>query len=175
MQKYILLVGYLLIVIAAFSRLLPHPLGFTAIGALGLFSGAYINKRWAWAVPLLALLIGDLVIGFYNVLIMLSVYIGFAVSALVGRLLLNAKRSLVRMGAAIFIAELIFFLVSNTASWWVFYPHSMSGLLVCYINGLPYFGRAILANALYCSILFGAYALFQRWSLRDQQMPAVEV
>lgn len=168
MKKQNLLAAYLLICIVGLSRLLPHPMGFTPIGALGLFSGAYMNRRWSFAVPIIALFIGDAITGFYNTLIMLCVYIGFAIAALIGKILLHKKRSFALIGTAIFISALIFFILTNTASWWVYYPHTIDGLLLCYINGLPYFGRTILADLFYCTILFGAYEIFQHWFLNTK-------
>lgn len=166
MTKENLIASYLLVLLVAFSRLAPHPLGFTPIGALGLFSGTYMNNRWSWVVPLIALLIGDAITGFYNSLIMISVYIGFAASACVGKILLSKTRTFTRMGSAIFVSALIFFILSNTSSWWVYYPHTADGLLLCYLNGIPYFGRAILADLFYCTILFGAFEWFQHWTLQ---------
>ena len=164
MQKQNLIACYLLVLIVAFSRLMPHPMGFTPIGALGLFSGSYMKSKCSWLVPLAALLIGDVIMGFYHSIIMLSVYTGFAVSAFVGKILLGKKRSFVRVGSAIFISSLIFYILSNASSWWIYYPRTSDGLLLCFINGLPYFGRDILANTFYCAILFGAYEGFQHWS-----------
>ena len=148
---------YLLVLIVALSRLLPHPAGFTPIAALGLFSGAYMHSKWSWAVPVLALLIGDVIIGGYNMLIMSTVYISFAITAVLGRVLLNKKRNPVRIGLATFTSALIFFILSNASSWWVFYPHTTDGLLLCYINGLPYFGRGLLGDLFYAVLLFGTY------------------
>src|SRR5688572_22104867 len=71
-------VFYALIILAAVMRILPHPLNFTPIAALGLFAGAYAGGRLAWAVPLAALLIGDVFTGFYNPVVMACVYVGFA-------------------------------------------------------------------------------------------------
>jgi hypothetical protein len=37
---------------AAILRLVPHPPNFTPIGAMALFSGAYLGRRWtAFAAP----------------------------------------------------------------------------------------------------------------------------
>lgn len=161
-MKHTITGAYALILLVALSRLFPHPPGFTPVGALGLFSGAYVDRRYAWALPLLALLIGDFFLGFYVPLIMLSVYAGFAAAACIGRVLLARKRSLPRLGAAIFSSALLFFIITNGASWWVYYPHTWGGLLACYINGLPYFGVMLAADSFYCAILFGAYEGLKR-------------
>ena len=55
------------IVAAAALRLVPHPPNFTPIGAMALFSGAYLGRRAiAFVAPLGALLLSDLVLGFYH-------------------------------------------------------------------------------------------------------------
>ena len=51
------------IVLAAALRLVPHPPNFTPIGAMALFSGAYLGRRsLAFVAPLGALLLSVLVI-----------------------------------------------------------------------------------------------------------------
>src|SRR5260370_9372108 len=48
---------------AALSRLIPHPPNFAPIGALALFGGAcFSSRRGAFAVPLAALFLSDLVL-----------------------------------------------------------------------------------------------------------------
>ena len=55
------------ILLAAALRLVPHPPNFTPIGAMALFSGAYLGRRGlAFVAPLAALLLSDAVLGFYS-------------------------------------------------------------------------------------------------------------
>ncbi len=57
----------LMILAAAFSRLIPHMPNFTAIVAMGLLAGAHFQSRTlAVLVPLAALLVSDLLIGFHG-------------------------------------------------------------------------------------------------------------
>ena len=54
------------LVLTALMRIAPHPLNFTPAGALALFAGAHIlNRRLAYLVPLSALLLRDLMVGFH--------------------------------------------------------------------------------------------------------------
>ena len=54
-------------------------------------------------------------------------------------------------------------MVSNFAIWLLgMYPATMSGLLQCYVNGLPYLGQAMLADAAYCFVLFGLHAAIEQ-------------
>src|SRR5260370_35523600 len=57
----------LIVLAAAGSRLIPHPPNLASITAVALFGGAYLtDKRLALIVPLAALLLSDLVLGFYS-------------------------------------------------------------------------------------------------------------
>src|SRR5687767_5934326 len=72
-----------LVILAALTRFLPHPPNFTPIGGIALFGGAYfLNKKWAFVVPLSAMLISDLFIGFHST--MWAVYLSFFIISLVG-------------------------------------------------------------------------------------------
>ena len=54
----------LLVLLGALSRLIPHPPNFVALGALALYSGARLPRRWAFVVPLGAMALSDLVLDF---------------------------------------------------------------------------------------------------------------
>ena len=59
----------LIIIIAALSRLIPHPPNFTPIIAMSIFSGAYIaNNRNSILIIVLAMLISDYIIGFHSLM-----------------------------------------------------------------------------------------------------------
>ena len=152
-----------LIALVTVLHLVPHPFGVSPIGATALYSGAYANPRIAWLVPLIPLFFGGAIAGFYDVTVMLFVYAGFALSTIVGRLLLSKRRNLGRYSAAVATGAFVFFLVSNFAIWFVgMYPPTVAGLVSCYVNGLPYLATAVAADAVYCGLLFGLHALIDR-------------
>src|SRR6187455_1714373 len=92
---------WVLILFAAFCRALPHPFNVTPIGAIGLFAGAKLPGRMAWAVPLAALLAGDLLLGLNAPVVIAGVYLGMALSAVLGRARLRKARSLARFAGAV--------------------------------------------------------------------------
>lgn len=153
------LLVYALVILAVASRLLPHPMNFAPIGAIGLFSGAYLQDKRAWLVPLLALFISDFFIGFYNPIVMLSVYASFAIGTLIGRFCLSSKRSVVRIVGACLGTATVLFILSNFALWAAtdLYPHSIAGLTACYINAIPFYGNTLAGDLFYSFILFGLY------------------
>ena len=77
------LVILVLILFAGFSRLIPHPWNFTAIGAMALFSGhQFQHKVLAFVAPFLTLLWTDTVLGFHDT--MVFVYFSVALVTLMG-------------------------------------------------------------------------------------------
>ena len=155
----------LLIVGAAALRMLPHPENIAPIGALALFSGAYLQRRVFWLVPLGALLLGDLHNGLYQAAVMLAVYLGFLASTAVGRGLLHGRDSVGRVALAVGAGALVFWLISNAGNWLAFHPQTAAALLQCYMDGLPYLGRSLAGDAVYAVLLFGGYRLARQMPL----------
>ena len=76
---------------AAATRLLPHPLNFAPIAGMALFGGAHFSdKRLAFAVPLIAMFLSDLLLGFH--IYLPFVYASFALIVGVGFLLQMHRR-----------------------------------------------------------------------------------
>lgn len=149
----------IMIVLAAVVRILPHPWNFTPIGAMAIFSGAmFRDRRVAFLFPLVALFAGDLFVGIHRLIPV--VYASFLLSVLIGTWLAN-RRTVLRIGGAVFLGALQFFLITNFAIWRVFdtYPHTPAGLVACYIAGLPLFGNTLAGDAVYAALFFGIFSL----------------
>lgn len=149
----------LLVALAALIQIVPDAWNVTPIGAVGLFAGARLSPRVAWAVPIAALAISDVMLGLYVPLVMSLVYLGYLAGPVVGRALLAPRRSLARLGGAVLLSATVFFLVSNVGNWLAYFPHTVSGLFDCYVRGLPYFGRSLLGDSFYAALLFGGEAV----------------
>jgi hypothetical protein len=153
----------LIIFAAAALRILPHPWNFTPIGAMAIFAGSLFRNRWiAFLLPLTALFAGDLFVGFYK--LMFIVYIGFALSVAIGRWLVQS-RTVARIGGAVFLSALQFFVVTNFGMWALsdFYPKSSTGLAACFVNAIPYFWNTLAGDLIYAAILFGGFALAEKF------------
>jgi hypothetical protein len=160
---YRTLLALALIVLAAAVRIAPHPWNFTPVGALALFSGAVLkDRRLAFLFPLVALFAGDLFIGFHKLIPM--VYASFLMNVAIG-LWLRERRTVARISLATLLGAIQFFLVTNFAVWQFLsgYPHTPSGLLACYIAGVPLFWNTLAGDAAYAVLLFGGYALAERF------------
>ena len=150
----------IIILMAALSRLIPHPPNFTPIMAIGLFSGVYFkNRQFAVVVPLLAMMASDLVLGFHGT--MIWVYSSIVVISLSAS---SLKPKMMNLGFASVGSSLFFFLVTNFGVWLTssFYPKTLTGLGACYTAGLPFLQNAMVGDLMYVGILFGAFELAKR-------------
>lgn len=167
------------IVMAALSRILPHPWNFTPVGAMALFGSAYYGSRLlAFLIPLAALWISDVVINntihasFFDGFTlfhptMLAVYIGFLAVTLTGLLLLR-KVTVLNIAVSAVLGAVAFWLIADFASWlWdpfyqSLYPANFAGLMACYAAGFPFFLKMLLGNLLYSAVLFGGFEWIRR-------------
>ncbi len=152
-----LYVVLIMIFAGAMMRLIPHWPNFTPIAAIALFGGTFLKRKdLAFLVPVAAMLVSDLIIGFHST--MLPVYLSFI--AIVGfGLLLQRKLTVVNTLTASIAASVLFYLVTNFASWTsglMPYPVNAVGLMQSYIAGLPFLFNGILGDLFYTSVLFGA-------------------
>lgn len=154
----------LMVLIAAFSRLIPHPWNFTAIGAMALFGGAYFSsKKQSLIVPMVALLISDLVLGFHST--MVFVYGAFLLCVILGWNL-REQKSITRVGGLALATSTLFFAVSNFGVWVMqsMYPMTFSGLVACYVAAIPFLDNQILGDLFFSGLLFGGYEAVKKWS-----------
>jgi hypothetical protein len=165
-QKEILLYRTLLalamIVLAAALRVAPHPWNFTPVGAMALFSGAVVrDRRLAFFFPILTLFLGDIFIGFHKLIFV--VYASFLLSVAIG-LGLRDRRTPLYITFATLLGAVQFFLVTNFTVWQFLgsYPHTTSGLLSCYVAGIPLFWNTLAGDAFYAVLFFGGFALAER-------------
>jgi hypothetical protein len=145
------------ILAAAALRLVPHPPNFSPIDAMALFSGAYLGRRWvAVAAPLAALLLSDLVLGFYHG--MATVYASVALIVVIGWWLC-ARRTLLRIAGAALAGSVTFFAITNFGMWlWSgIYPRTLSGLETCFVAAVPFFQNTLAGDLFYSALLFGGF------------------
>lgn len=165
------LIPIILIIFAASSRLLPHPANFAPISAMALFGGVYLSWKYAFIIPLLALFISDLFLGFYGKT-MLFVYGSFIISGFLGIWLRTHKGFSFVIGCSL-ISSILFYLITNFGVWldpvsW--YPKNIFGLMQSYTAGIPFFRGTILGDLFYTFSIFGLYELGLR--LSKKYLPA---
>ena len=149
-----------LIVFGFGMRLLPHVPNVAPVGAIALFAGMYLPRRLAFALPLCAMLISDMVIGFYELPIMLCVYAGFFLMTGIG-LFLKTRKSLPFLIVGTLAGSLVFYVVTNAAVWAFssMYPHTLGGLMASYIAAIPFFRNSVIGDLFYTGLLVGSFEL----------------
>ena len=163
-MKQHLLIGFLLAAlgIALAGRLIPHPPNFTPVGALALFAGIYLARKSMWflMLPLAAMFLTDLAIGFYDIKLMLVVYGGFLLYGVFG-LLIAKNRNLGTITIATLAGSFLFYLTTNFAVWAFspFYAANLSGLMLSYTMALPFLKYMILGDVFFIGIFVGTYEL----------------
>ncbi len=152
--------AYLIIFIGALLRVIPHAPNFAPIGALALFGSIYLNKRVALLLPILAMVVSDLFIGFDSLESRLMVYGAFLLIGLVGLAVRKYKNVYTVIGGSL-SSSIIFFLVTNFA---IFYPrnmytHDWAGIVAAYTAGIPFFRNTLASDLFYTAVFFGSYEL----------------
>ena len=154
------LIALIFVLIGISLRLIPHAPNFAPIAAIALFGGVYFSKKIALTLPVLAVLISDVFIGFYDLKLMAAVYGSFILCAVLGFWLKNNKKWHTVAGAAI-LSSVLFFLITNFAVWafspW--YAKTFSGIIQSYVMALPFFRNSLLGDLFYTTVFFGAYEL----------------
>ena len=148
----------LIILVLAAIRLLPHPPNFTPIAAMALFGGAYFSNRlMAFILPLGAMLLSDLVLGFHGIT-MLAVYFSFIITVLLG-FQLGKKITPGTVPLMAILSAVLFFLITNLAVWLgsPIYSQDFSGLVLCYLAAIPFFHYTVLGNLVFTTILFSGF------------------
>lgn len=172
------------VLLACFSRVIQH-WNFAPMTAMALFAAATLtDRRLGVFVPLLSLFASDLCIealhrygvmptwGIYEG--MWATYLATFLIALMG-LALRKHRNAPNIAGATLAGSLVFFIVSNFGAWLpgTLYPLTLRGLITCYVAGIPFFERSLLGDAVYATMLFGGFALVEKWLPVTQTQPVV--
>ena len=141
--------------LAALSRLIPHPPNFTPLIAIALFSGFYAaNKALIYGLPIATMLISDLFLGFYSISIF--VYLSFLLISFFGTFSKNPGA--VKIVSAILLGSVSFFIITNFGVWVLGgYPRNLAGLLRCYIVAIPFFKNTLMGSFSYSTIMILCY------------------
>jgi len=173
----------LLVLIAALYRIIPgRPFGFAPQWAIAIFAGAVIkDKKLALVIPILSMFFSDMFFqilyssglsstqGFYDgqwqnyILFGLLTFIGFAIR----------KINVLKIFLASLAAPTLYFILSNFVLWagWsgtrgYGRPKTWDGLILCYNDALPFYRTSIFATLIFSTVLFGAYYLLGKNSVK---------
>ncbi len=182
------------VVLAALSRLLPHPHNFTPLVGMALFAMAYMPKAWqAIAITMLSYLLSDALVNaflhpeasswaYFVSPTALGVYVAMLLVSGLGFALKGKALKTSRLMAGSISGSFVFYLVSNTAVWLgsAYYAKSFTGWLTALYAGIPFyqandilssfFLNQIIGDLFFTGLLFGAYALVNKGSLKPARI-----
>ena len=190
LNKSNLLILFVLILACALYRVWDtRPMGFAPQIAMALFAGSISkDKRFAFLFPILSLFISDLLYqflysqglttikGFYSGQI--SNYILIASVTIIGFFINKNKVGHIFAGSLAGAAY--FFLISNFMVWigggWDInnqpYQRSLSGLMLCYAEALPFFKWSVVSTLLFNGLFFGSFYLLGKSVLKNEMQAA---
>jgi hypothetical protein len=167
-----MLTAIVLTVLAVLARFLTstlHIWNFAPLGAVSLFAGSRLPRRWAWLVPIVAMAASDYLLDHdrYRPLFELTrwtIYGTFALTTLLGPLANRPRIGRWLLPVLSLGSSTFFFLTSNLATWaeGLLYPLTFSGLMTCYAQAIPFFGNTVAADLLGTALLFGLAPLCER-------------
>lgn len=166
MSRKELIILFVVLSVTAISRILIPWNNFSPIGAIALLGGAMIGKKWlAYALPLLSLFFGDLVLSsvspLYSNYIFSSsfafVYIAFAAIVALG-VYISKHLKVSNVIIMSLVASVLFFLITNFGAWMYhgMYPLTTGGLVAAYIAGIPFFTNTLISQVVFSLALYFA-------------------
>lgn len=169
----------LLILVAALYRIMPgRPYGFAPQIAMAIFGGAIIkDKKFAFLLPLGAMFVSDAlyqllyingignISGFYQGQFLN--YILFAGLTVFGFFIKNFNVKKIALASV--AAPTVYFFISNFFVWasssplaGLGRPKTLSGLVMCYADGLPFYPWSVASTLIFSALLFGSYYFIVR-------------
>ncbi len=159
---------FVLLAAAVHIRFVALPFSFTPVLAALLYFGARMPRKQMW-VPVAMLAASDVYLTRVTYAYPLTpdhfvTWAWYAAIVLFGAAVIKGFSPL-RIGVATLSGSVSFFLISNFSVWvvWQMYPKTFSGLMACYVAGLPFFRSALISDLLFTAAFFGiGYLASQR-------------
>jgi hypothetical protein len=173
-----------LVILCRFSSPLLHSWNFVPMGAVALYAGARLPRRWAWLVPVAAMVLSDIALDYrsgrpFFELTRWVVYGTLAITSLLGPIANLRKVGPWLVPVLAVGGSTLFYLTTNVATWAEgrLYPLTSAGLLECYAAGIPFFRHTLGADLVGIVVLFGLGPVFQRafqWLAQTRAVEALE-
>ena len=151
---------FLVFALAVHARFLPLPFSFAPVTAALLYFGARRPRSEMWipvgALALTGVYLSRVVYNYPLSADLLITWAWYAGMVLLGGMLAQ-KISPLRVGAVALAGSVSFFVISNFAVWatGTMYPHTLNGLMTCYVAGLPFYRNAFVSDLFFTALFFG--------------------
>jgi hypothetical protein len=195
-EKWIKALPLLLMLVFTLTRwpgLLPF--NFSAAYALAFCAGVYFPGGLAWWLPLTALVLSDLLLNLYYIFVLhidafratqLVNYVAYAAIIWLGRQF-GSRRSLLKLLSGGVLGALVFYLITNTASWFFNpfqnpeYTKNFTGWLTALTKGTAgypatweFFRNTLLSGGLFTGLFVSAMKLTEHAEEKEGQTSEAE-
>ena len=163
-----------LVLLLAFSRLIPHPPNFTPIIAVAIMSGYFFrNINLSFVVLLISMLLVDTFIGFYKH--MFFVYLSLFLITFVF-FKMSDKINFKNLFVFGLFGSFIFYLVSKFGVWAsgvlspitnLHYEKNLNGLISCYLLAIPFFKNTLFSTIIFSYGAFLTNHLYEKIKLKN--------
>lgn len=150
------------VLIGIFGRYIPHIPNATPLLSLCLLSSLVFSRKMALFSVLITLIVSDVLLSLVTPFSAFGTwtwftYSGFVVLALLS-FMVTLSTTFTRVIAITLISSLGYWAWTNLGVWCVsgMYPHTVSGLALCYAAALPFLRNALLGNMVWMAVFFGA-------------------
>jgi hypothetical protein len=167
-----MIIGFLLVALAVAFRLLSpalHWWNFVPVGAVALYAGARLSRRWAWTVPLIAMVVSDVILDYGRNRPVFepsrwTVYATLAATTWLGLIARSPKVRPWMLPGLSLLGSTLFFVTTNFATWAEGreYPMTWAGLTLCYVKGLEFLRPTVAADLIGTCALFGLGPVVER-------------
>jgi hypothetical protein len=126
-----------------------------------LLSCLYLGRKESLWLVLLIMVISDLILGNTNIFVF--TWTGFLIPVLfASNIMTKTKLNKIFLSTSLGIfSNIFFFMWTNFGVWlldsWRMYPKTITGLITCYINGLPFLKNQIVSSLIF--IPLGVFAI----------------
>ncbi len=166
----------LIIFTAALMRLFPHMPNFAPIGAMALFGGAYLNRKYAAVIVIVTMILSDYLLIYvhpfssqfitFSHLYPFTALLHATTPYVYGSFLLNVgigmwvgrHKSAENIVLASMSSSLLFFFITNFGVWVAGnYARDLTGLWESYMMGLPFLRATVFGDIFYNGLFFSIY------------------
>lgn len=165
-MKNFLYYSIFLLTFLTISRLIPHPPNFTPIIASSIVFPYFLkDKLIGLAIPIIAMFISDLFIGFHP-----YQFVIYSTLITISLISTTSKNYFLFFSLSI-IGSVWFFITTNFAVWliWDFYEKNIDGLILCYTLAIPFFKNTLMSSVFFVILFIFAEKYINKINIKLSQ------
>lgn len=129
-------------------------------------AGMYLSRKWSWLIPVIIMVVSDWVLGWGWISVF--TWTGFVAMVRLPELLKKVDTDKLVTGLMSgLVGNLFFFSWTNLGVWltdsWGMYSHDWSGLMQCYINGLPFLKVQLVSSLVFVPLAVMVMEVGKGW------------